>query len=187
MTMQKEYTSNASWNSAAIAGLVMAAVTIAAELVGSLCTKVPGMAGGVLNFLAWAAKLVLCAVTFRFLLRRFHGSYEGVDFLALKRYGLKLALFSAILVTAWSLVKILVINPDSIEQMIQGFKESYASMMDSNTESAMENMLPKMPVYVGIVSVIYCFLWGWLYTSLFSKDIAPYDPFADINSTPDNQ
>ena len=185
--MQKQYSSNASWNSAAIAGLVMAVVTVAAELIGSLCGKVPGMAGGVLNFLAWAFKLVLCAFTFRFLLRSFHDNFEGVDYFALKRYGLKLALFSAILVTAWSLVKILVINPDTIGQMIQGFKESYASMMDSNTESALEDMLPKMPVYIGIVSLIYCFLWGWLYTGLFSKNIAPFDPFADINSTPDNQ
>ena len=70
--MLKEYSSSASWNSAAIAGLVMAAVTIAIELLGALCAKVPGVAGGFLNFIAWAAKMVLCAFTFKFLLQRFH-------------------------------------------------------------------------------------------------------------------
>ena len=60
-------------------------------------------------------------------------------------------------------------------------------MMDSNSEAAFEKMLPKMPVYIGIVTVIYCYLWGTFYTGLFAKSIAPFDPFADIKDTPDNQ
>jgi hypothetical protein len=185
--MLKEYSSSASWNSAAIAGLVMAAVTIAIELLGALCAKVPGVAGGFLNFIAWAAKMVLCAFTFKFLLQRFHDNYEGVDYFALKKYGFKLALFSAIIVAAYSLVNLLVINPDAISDMMQSFREGYSSMMDSNSEAAFEKMLPKMPVYIGIVTVIYCYLWGTFYTGLFAKSIAPFDPFADIKDTPDNQ
>ncbi len=184
--MQKEYTSSASWNSAAIAGLIMAVVTIALEFLGSLSSKAPGFAGGILNFFAWAAKLILCAFTFRELLKRFHQNYSGVDYFALKRYGLKLALFSAILVAGYSLVNLLLINPDSIETMMEAFREGYSSMMDSNSEAAMERMLPKMPAYIGFVTVIYCFIWGWLYTGIFTKGIAPLDPFSDIN-TPDNQ
>ena len=185
--MQKEYSSSASWNSASIAGLALAAITIAAELLGALCAKLPGIAGGFLNFVAWAGKLVLCAFTFKQLLQRFHSTYEGVDYFALRKYGLKLALFSAIVVAAYSLVNLLVINPDSINDMMQGFRESYSSIMDSNSEAAFEKMLPKLPVYIGIVTVVYCFLWGLFYTSLFAKSIAPFDPFADINDTPDNQ
>ena len=184
--MKKEYSSSASWNSAAIAGLIMAAVTVTAELVIALGGKVQGFAGGFIHFFLWAGKLVLCAFTFRALLKRFHQNYEGVDYFTLKKYGVKLALFSAILVAAYSLVNLLVINPDSMNQIVEGVRESYPSMMDSNSEAALEKMLPQMPLYTGIVTVVYCFLWGWFYTSLFSKSIAPFDPFADIN-TPDNQ
>ena len=185
--MNRDYSSSASWNSAAIAGLILAAVTIAAEFAGSLCGKVPGVLGGLLNFMAWAGKLVLCAVTFRVLMKRFHAGYEGVDHFALKRYGLKLALFSSLLVAAYSLVNFLIINPDSINEIVQTYKETYSSMLDSNSEAALDKMLPKLPVYIGFVTVIYCFIWGWIYSGLFSKSIAPYDPFANFKDSPDNQ
>ena len=185
--MKKEYSSGASWNSASIAGLVMAAVTIAAELVGVLCGKVSGFGGGILSFLAWAGKLVACALVFKALMKRFHDTYEAIDYTRLQNYGLRLALFSSILVAAYSLVNILVINPDTMDQALEGFRQGYASMMDSNTEAAMEKMMPKMPVYIGIVSVIYCYIWGWVYSVLFAKSIAPYDPFADIEGPKDNQ
>ena len=185
--MTKDYSSSTSWNSAALAGLIMAAVTIAADLVRGLSGRVPGAGGGVLNFFVWALKMVLCAWTFRYLMKRFYDSFEGVDYFSLKRYGLKLALFSSILVSAYSLVSLLVINPDSISDIMNTYRETYASMMDSNSEAALEKMLPKLPVYIGLVSLGYCFLWGWTYSSLFSKSIAPYDPFADIKDFPDNQ
>ncbi|MBR5396560.1 MAG: DUF4199 domain-containing protein [Bacteroidales bacterium] len=185
--MKKEYTSGASWNSASIAGLVMAAVTIAAELVGTLCNKVPGFGGGILNFLAWAGKIAVCALTFRALMKRFHDSYEDVDYPRLQRYGLKLALFSSLLVAAYSLVNILLIEPDSIKQALDAFREGYASMLDSNSEAVLDKMMPKMPLYVGIVTVIYCYLWGWLFSTLFAKSLAPYDPFANIEGPKENQ
>lgn len=185
--MTKDYSSSASWNSAALAGLIMAVVTIAVDLVRGLSGRVPGVGGGVLSFFAWAFKMVLCAWTFHYLMKRFHDSFEGVDCFSLKRYGLKLALFSSLIVAAYSLVSLLVIKPDSINEIMNTYRETYASMMDSNSEAALEKMLPKLPVYIGVVTVGYCFLWGWLYSSLFSKSIAPYDPFADIQDSPDNQ
>ena len=185
--MTKDYSSSASWNSAALAGLVMAAVTIALDFARGLASKLPGVGGGVLSFFAWALKLVLCAWTFRYLMKRFYEGFDGVDSFSLKRYGLKLALFSSIIVSAYSLVSMLVINPDTINEIMNTYRETYASMMDSNSEAALEKMLPKLPTYIGLVSVVYCFLWGWLYSSLFSKSIAPFDPFADIKDFPDNQ
>ena len=185
--MKKEYTSGASWNSASIAGLAMAAVTIALELVAGLCGKVPGVGGGFLGLLAWAVKLVICALTFRFLLKRFHASFADVDNSRLKKYGVKLALCSSLLVAAYSLVNILVINPDSINEIIQGAREGYASVLDSNSEAALEKMLPNMPAYIGVGTFVYCFIWGWLYSSVFSGGIAPDNPFADTQETIDNQ
>ena len=185
--MKKEFTSGESWNSAALAGLVMAAVTIAAELIGTLTGKIPGFLGGAVHFLAWAGKLVLCAVFFRYLMKRFHTSFDGIDYPRLQRYGMKLALFSSIIVAAWAVVNFLVFSPGSMEEIMATVKESYASMMDSNSEAALERMLPKMPYYIAVGSVIYCFLWGWLYSTLFARNIAPNDPFSRMEEPIDNQ
>ena len=185
--MKEEYTTGESWNSAAIAGLVMASLTISAELVAALCGKVNGFLGGFLAFLAWAGKLVACAMMFRYLMRKFHSSFSGVDYPAMQRYGLKLALFSSLVVAACSLVNILVINPGTLDEITDVFRTSYSSMMDSNAEAALEKMLPKMPVYMGIGTFIYCFLWGWLYSTIFARSIAPDNPFSETEDTIDNQ
>lgn len=185
--MKKEFTSSESWNNAALAGLVMAAVTIAAELIGGLCGKITGFFGGVANFLAWAGKLVLCAVTFRYLMKRFHDSFNEIDYPRLQHYGMKLALFSSIIVAAYTVVNFLVFTPGSVEEIMGTVKDTYASMLDSNSEAALEKMLPKMPYYTAIGGFIYCFLWGWVYSIVFAKNISPNDPFSEMEETVDNQ
>ena len=185
--MKKDFTSGDSWNNAAIAGLILAVVTIAMETIGGLCGKLGGFTGSFLGFIVWAGKLILCAVVFSKLLKRFHNEYTDVDYSRLQRYGLKLALFSSLLVAAWSIINLLYIKPDAFEEMMDVMRTSYSSMMDSNTEAAMEKMLPKMPFYLAIGSFIYCFIWGWLYSTLFSRSTANDDPFADSEETIDNQ
>lgn len=180
--MKKEFTSGESWNSASIAGLVLAVLTIAAETISALCGKVNGIAGGFLGFMAWAGKLVLCAMVFKKFMVRFHSTYEGVDYPRLQRYGLKLALFSSIVVAAYSIINLLVINPGAMDDILEVFRTSYSSMMDSNTEAAFQKMLPKMPYYMAFGTLIYCFLWGWLYSTLFARSAVPNDPFADIDN-----
>ena len=187
--MTRDYSSSASWNSAAIAGFILAAVTVAAEILGQLCGKVGSFGGDVLGFFAWAAKMVLCALTFKMLLKRFYDSYDGVDHFSLKKYGLRLALFSSILVAGYSLLNMMVIHPDTMEQALQTYRETSASftMLDSNSEAALEKVLPKLPLYTFFFTIGYCYLWGWLYSGLFTRDIAPLDPFAGFNDKPDNQ
>ena len=180
--MKKEFTSGESWNSAAIAGLILAVATIAAEFVSALCGKIGGFSGDFLGFIAWAGKLVLCAV-----MLKFKSSYDSVGYPELQRYGLKLALFSSLVVAAFSLVNILVINPGTMDEITEVFRTSYSSMMDSNAEAALEKMMPKMPYYMAIGSLIYCFIWGWLYATIFAKSAAPDDPFEDIEEHVDDQ
>mgnify|MGYP002625724097 CR=1 FL=1 len=185
--MKKEFTSGESWNSAAIAGLALAAVTIAAEILASLCGKIGGFAGGFLGFIVWAGKLALCAVAFRLLMNRFRNSFSEVDYPRLQRYGLKLALFSSILVAAYSTANLLLINPGTFDEILDVMRTSYSSMLDSNSEAALEKMMPKMPYYMAIGTLVYCFLWGWLYSTVFARSAAVDDPFAEDDETIDNQ
>ncbi len=184
--MKKEYSSSASWNSAALAGVILAAVTIAMDLVSNLAARAGGFGGSLLTFIAWAAKIALCVYIFRFLLIRFYDGFDEVDYERLKGYGMKLALFSSILVTGFSAVQMILLNPDTVSEAMAAAQQSYASMMDSNSQALLEKMMPKMPLYTSIFSLIYCFIWGWTLSIAFSKKIAPYDPFANFKDT-DNQ
>ena len=73
-------------------------------------------------------------------------------------------------------------------ERIAAFREMICSDTVEQREAALEKMLPKMPYYMAIGSFIYYFLWGWLYSTLFSKSIAPDNPFEeDDQETVDNQ
>ena len=178
--MKKEFSSSASWNSAAIAGLVMAVATIAADYLTSLPTLLgaTGFAVSILVYLLKFAKIIACVYVFRLLMLRFHNNFS-TDYTRLQHYGLKVALFSSILVAGFSLAQILVINPDTMTQMVQEVESAYQNMMDSNTMAAMEKMMSKLPAITFFSSLIYCYLWGWILSTTFARRLFPIDPFGD--------
>lgn len=185
--MKKEFSSSVSWNSAAAAGLVMALATIAAEYLTSLPTLLGanGFGGAALVYILKIVKIVACVYVFRLLMLRFHNSVQ-TDYTRLQHYGLKLALFSSIIVSGFSLVQILVINPDTMTQMIQEVENTYQNLMDSNTMAAMEKMMSKIPVITFFSSLVYCYLWGWILSTAFAKRLFPIDPFGDRTQNEDN-
>ena len=178
--MKKEFSSSISWNSAAVAGLVMAVATIAADYITSLPALLGagGFAVSLLVYILKFAKIIACVYVFRLLMLRFHNTVS-VDYTRLQHYGLKVALFSSILVAGFSLVQILVINPDTMSQMIQEVENTYQNLMDSNTMAAMEKMMSKLPAITFFSSLIYCYLWGWILSTTFARRLFPIDPFGD--------
>ena len=185
--MKKEFSSSVSWNSAAVAGLVMAVSTIAADYLTTLpvILGAKGFVGSVIVYLLKFAKIVACVYVFRVLMLRFHNNVE-TDYTRLQHYGLKLALFSSILVAGFSLAQMLVINPDTMSQVIQEVESAYQNMMDSNTMSAMEKMMSKLPAITFFSSLIYCYLWGWILSTTFARRLFPVDPFGDRTQGGDN-
>lgn len=178
--MKKEYTSSASWNSAASAGLIMGLGTIVLALVQSLAGKIPGIAGGFIGFLAMVLKIAACIYLFRWLLIRFNESYDLPGQRALSNYGLKVAILSALVVSAYSLVEMLMIKPDAFAEAMEQAMSSYSAVLDSNSMRAMETMMGKMPVITFFTSIVYCFIWGWILTGIYAKSIIPEDPFGDV-------
>lgn len=185
--MKKEFSSSLSWNNAALAGLVMAVATIAADYITSLPALLGagGFAAGILVYILKFAKIIACVYVFRLLMLRFHNNVS-VDYTRLQHYGLKLALFSSILVAGFSLMQILVINPDTMTQMIQEVENTYQNLMDSNTMAAMEKMMSKLPAITFFSSLIYCYLWGWILSTTFARRLFPIDPFGDRTQGGDN-
>ncbi len=178
--MKKEFSSSTSWNSAALAGLAMAAATIILDYLPTLALAIGinGFLGSFFLFLIKIVKIVACIYVFRLLMLRFFNSYE-VDYTRLQHYGLKLAFFSSILVAGFSLLQMLVISPETMTQVIQEVQSSYQNLMDSNSMAAMERMLSKLPAITFIFSLVYCCLWGWVLSTTFARRLFPVDQFGE--------
>ena len=188
--MKKEFSPGLSWNSAAVAGLVMAIATIILDYLPTLVLAIgiKGFIGSFLVFLVKIVKIAACVYVFKVLIDRFYGSVK-TDYARLQRYGLKVALFSSILVAGFSLVQILVINPEMMTQMINEVQNTYQNLMDSNTMAAMEKMLSKLPVITFFSSLVYCYLWGWILSTTFARRLFPVNAFGERpgdGENPDN-
>ena len=172
--MKKEFSSSVSWNSAALAGLVMGTATIILDYLPML----PALLGGEGLKIV---KVVTCIYLFRVLMLRFFNTVQ-TDYARLQRYGLKVALFSSIVVAGFSILQILVINPEMMTQTIHAVQNAYQNMMDSNTMAAMEKMISKLPVITFFSSLIYCYLWGWILSTTFARRLFPVNPFGERDS-----
>jgi len=180
--MKNDFTSAASWNSAALAGLVLAAITLAFTFLQGLAGNVEGVVSGLLGIVAWLAKLAACVVAFRWFLIRFHDKFSGVDYTRLKNYGLKIGLFSSILVSGYTLLEMLVLNPDQYKEAINSALEPMMAQLDSNTLGSLDQMMGQLPTYSFCFSLLYCFLWGWVLSVIFAKVIEPANPFQNDNT-----
>lgn len=178
--MKKEFSSNLSWNTAAVTGLIMAAVTIVLALILSLCSKIGGVGGSAFSFILSLVKICVCIWVFGLIMKRFYDTVEN-DYVSLQRYGMKVALFSSILVAAWSALDILVFHPGQMEESIAEMQSQMSGMLDSNSLAAMEDILPKLPVISFFSNLIYCFIWGWILATVYARRLCPINPFAGGN------
>lgn len=178
--MNNDYTPSAGWNKAAVTGLIMGLATIILAQIQGLASMAGGIAGSILSFVMMVAKIAACIFLFKGILTRFASGFDGLTKHNLVGYGLKVALFSALVVSAFSVVEMLYIRPDTYTQAISQMREAYSAVMDSNSLAAMEKMLPKFPLITFVTSMVYCFLWGWILTSIYAGRIIPDDPFSDV-------
>ena len=186
------FSSSASWNKAAIAGFVMAAATIALDLLKNWSAMAGGFLGVFLNMLLSVAKVFACFLLFRYLMRRFFNEYEDLTYQRLQHYGLKLALFSSLLCAAFSLYQAINLDPEEIRAAMEASAGQLSSMIDSNTEAALESVFPKLPAITFFTMFGYCFLWGWSLSTVFARDLfRDRDPFDEAfdgdNQSIDNQ
>ena len=87
------------------------------------------------------------------------------------------ALLSALLYSAFYLAYVSFIAPDTFEQALSVLEDN--PMMDSNSMSAIEDMIPKMPTISFFVNLIWCWLFGTVLAAIFSRNVASKNPFTD--------
>ena len=173
---------NSMLEQAGKAGLVLGGVSIAYMLITMLTGKL-AEAGtavflmGLVNVLLWIAKLGACIYLMRFFILRFATKDPGVDSGRAFRFGTLTALLSALLYSAFYLAYVSFIAPDTFETALEALQDN--PMLDSNSMSAIEDMIPKMPTISFFVNLVWCWLFGTVLAAIFSRNISSKNPFID--------
>ena len=178
MTEQK----NIIWERAGKAGLVLGGVSIVYMLLTMLTGKLAenGSATfllGALNTILWLAKFAGCIFLMRLFIRRFAAAEPEADRSRVFRFGMLTALLSAVLYSGFYLAYVSFIAPDTFSQALDMLADN--PMLDSNSMSAIEEMMPRMPTISFFGNLVYCWLFGTILSAIFSASLRPNNPFTD--------
>ena len=174
-------------NEAGKDGLILGLVTILLMLASQFAGKIDSPAiTGVLGFFLWLAKFLGCIFLMRFFMKKLVARYDGVIGADTFRLGVWVALFSALICSAFTLINMLYISPDSLSETFDQLFEQMGPMLDSNSQEALTAMEPKMPVISFFSTLIYCFLFGVILSAILSRNIPKADPFAEVEDDDDD-
>ena len=173
------------WNEAGLAGLCLGAVPIVyfgtGMLIGLISPEKTGLVliGSAVSLLLWVAKLLLCIYLMRSFMQRFSSSNPEADNSHVFRFGCAVAFLSALIYSAFYLAYVGFIAPDTFSTAMEAITSN--PMMDSNSLSAVEEMMPKMPRIAFFANLIYCTLYGTVLSAILSRNIPPENPFLNKN------
>ena len=169
------------WNESGKAGLVLGSVSIIYVMLNWMLSKADGgVMVSILIGLLWLAKLSISVWLLHFLMQRYHDGLEDPDRRDIHSFGNATAFCSALFYSAFNLAYMLFIAPDTISQAMDLAMESYSSFMDPSQLEMMESMIPKMPALSFFFNLAYCWLFGTVLSSVFSRSIcSSYDIFSE--------
>ncbi len=174
---------NSFWNSAAIAGLILGAVSIIYMVVTALLGKVQSDTFGVNmivsvgSLVLWVAKFAGCIYLMKFFMLRFFADNPEADNRLMRRFGRMVALLSALVFAAFNLAYYLYIDTSTFSETIKLLGET--GLYNSAQMALLEEMVPLMPTYSFFGQLIYCWLFGTVVSSIFARNIPPRNPFAN--------
>ena len=176
--MKETVTSGILWNDAARTGLVLGGVCIIYTLLTSwLTTDAGGLVAGVLfavRTLLWLVKFVGCLFLMRFFLLRICLRYDGVTSQTVFGYGVRIALLSALVYSAYILADAMLMEPEQLDAVFDTATGSLSSYMDANTQAVMEQFRQYYPQYMFFGNFLYCFLFGVILSRLYSRELPPH-------------
>jgi len=165
---------NTFWESAGKAGLVLGGISI---LYMAVTSVIGGTSALVKLFttLLWLAKIVGCIYLMRFFMLRFSNANPDADNRRVFRFGMVVALLSALLYSGAFLAYVSFINPDIFADAIAQMAEN--PMMTDEMIANMEDIAPRLGTIFFYCNLIYCFLFGTVVSAVFSRNIPSKNPF----------
>lgn len=171
--MKETIDSKILWSEASKPGLVLGGVSILYTLISSMMGGAEsGLVAGVLfalGTLLWIIKFAACLFLMRFFMLRLCLQYDGVTSRTVYGYGLRIALLSALVYSAYILADAILMNPEAIDQVF----EQVSGYMDLNTQAVLEQFRQNYPTYMFFGNFIYCFLFGAVLSRLYSRELPP--------------
>lgn len=168
------------FNSAGKAGLILGGLSTAHLAASDLLSSIQGAAGiitGLLSFVLWGAKFAFCIILMKKLMQKYANTLEEPSQREVFRFGRLSALLSSALFSAATMAYQLFIRPDAARQAFEALKGSPA--MTKEAMQMMESLLPQLPTFTFFVNLIYCFLFGLILSSIFSRNIVSNNPFSE--------
>ena len=190
--MEKTFYRKDLWDGAGKAGLVLGLVSIAYMLINWLLGKAGESTGRTILFSLlilpiWIAKFIGCIELMKLFMRKFATAHPGADNRDTFRFGMLVALLSALVFSAFQLAFTTWIAPDTFAEAQEAVIASYGSMMPAESIEMMQNM--NFGVVTFFTNLIYCFLFGTVLSAILSRNIPSRNPFAEQGpfNTPDEQ
>lgn len=161
------------WNDAARTGLMLGIATVALQALMQFVTGLIDSAilKGLSEFILWAAKFATCIFLMRWFMKNFVKAHPEAINKDTRHYGEAIAILSAFIVAAYTLVYYLYINPDVVQESMDMIRESYSSFMTSSQIDEIENSMADLPVISFFTVFIYCSLYGTLLSGILSNNI----------------
>ncbi len=186
--MDEKLTKGELWNKAAVAGLVLGAVSSAYMFITQYLSGLgPSVWIAGADLILWGIKLLLCVWLMMRFMKNFAAAYEGVDNSTTFRFGMLTALCSAFIFAAATLANVLLINPDLVSEQMEAAMKIYGSSLDSNTLDALDKAEGIIPQVMFFSNLIYCFLYGTVLSAILSRNIPPRDPFAGMRESENHE
>lgn len=171
------------WNDALRTGLILGGISIVYTVINILLGKLKGGAAvGVLvnvsGILLWIFKFILCIRLFKVFMQKFACAHEGVTNGDTFRYGMAMAVLSAVLYSAFYLAWVTLIQPDMFKDSIDLAREAYSGIFTADQLESFDELAPKLPGMTFFANLIYCTLFGTVLSAIFSRNIPPRNPFS---------
>ena len=132
----------------------------------------------VISFLLWGLKLFLCI----YMLHRFlktEAAENGGERKRTFRYGMAIAVCSALLYSGFCLAWTTFVQPDFYADAFEAAIQMYSGFMPQETLDMMANMESSMPTLTFFTNLIWCWLFGTVASAIISSSICKQDdPFA---------
>lgn len=165
------------WRSAGVPGVVLAAVSIAYMLANFYISEAAFTGSSVLIFILDLAKIVACAYLMYIFLKRFHEEYDASRS-DVRRLGKWIGILSALIFSTMA-TAYYQLHPEIITEAFNTVLSAYEDRLDTNALNALENFENNFPKIFFISNFLYCSIFGWVLSAIFSTQIVSDNPFAE--------
>ena len=131
-----------------------------------------------LGWLLSIAKLVGLIWLMRWWMLRLCQSYEGVTWQHTRRFGTLTAFFSSLITGLCFYFSATVVNPDMLSNAMNEMLSSGVLSLSPEQMDILDGFEDSFPLYGLISNIIYCFIYGWVLSSILSSRIPGRNPFA---------